>query len=197
MIKKLIELKQEHLLRFEDELTAEQKQQLHNQINGLNFNYLQELTKKKQEEKANITPIKAMTVEEIASHKAEFEEIGLQTLKNQEVGMLLLAGGMGTRLGSDNPKGMFNIGKTKDVYIFQRLIENALDVVEKVGVEIPFFIMTSDKNHNETVSFVGKSGSGKTTIFSLLAKLYDVNEGEILNSFKIHYLNFNCSSKSS
>ena len=33
---------------------------------------------------------------------------------------------------------------------------------------------------NETVSFVGKSGSGKTTIFSLLAKLYDVNEGEIL-----------------
>lgn len=34
--------------------------------------------------------------------------------------------------------------------------------------------------HNETVSFVGKSGSGKTTIFSLLAKLYDVTEGEIL-----------------
>ena len=33
---------------------------------------------------------------------------------------------------------------------------------------------------NETVSFVGKSGSGKTTIFSLLAKLYDVDEGEIL-----------------
>ena len=34
--------------------------------------------------------------------------------------------------------------------------------------------------HNETISFVGKSGSGKTTIFSLLAKLYDVNDGEIL-----------------
>ena len=34
---------------------------------------------------------------------------------------LLLAGGMGTRLGSDKPKGMYNIGETKDVYIFEDL----------------------------------------------------------------------------
>lgn len=35
-------------------------------------------------------------------------------------------------------------------------------------------------NANETVAFVGKSGSGKTTIFSLLCKLYNINRGEIL-----------------
>lgn len=158
MIKKLIEQKlsttnQEHLLRFESELSEEEKSKLYTQIDGLNFNYLQELTKKKQAENSNITPIKAMTVEEIASRRAEFEEIGIQSLKNQEVGLLLLAGGMGTRLGSDNPKGMFNIGKTRDVYIFQRIIENAMDNVKKCGKPIPFFIMTSEKNNEATINF--------------------------------------------
>ena len=158
MIKKLIEQKlsttnQEHLLRFESELSEEEKSKLYTQIDGLNFNYLQELTKKKQAENSTITPIKAMTVEEIASRRAEFEEIGIQSLKNQEVGLLLLAGGMGTRLGSDNPKGMFNIGKTRDVYIFQRIIENAMDNVKKCGKPIPFFIMTSEKNNEATINF--------------------------------------------
>ena len=60
---------------------------------------------------------------------------------------------MGTRLGSDKPKGMFNIGKTKEVYIFQRLIENTLKVVEKCGKPIPFFIMTSEKNNDDTIRF--------------------------------------------
>ena len=74
-----------------------------------------------------------MTLAEIEKQKEKFEEIGLKALKNTEVGVLLLAGGMGTRLGSDDPKGMYNIGKTKDVFIFQRLFENVLDVVKKCG----------------------------------------------------------------
>ena len=60
---------------------------------------------------------------------------------------------MGTRLGSSNPKGMYNIGKTKDVYIFQRLIENILDVVKLCGKFFPLFIMTSEHNHIATTIF--------------------------------------------
>ena len=56
---------------------------------------------------------------------------------------MLLAGGMGTRLGSNNPKGMYNIGKTKDVYIFQRLIENLLEVVNLCGKFIPLLAVLS------------------------------------------------------
>ena len=66
---------------------------------------------------------------------------------------MLLAGGMGTRLGSDSPKGMYNIGKTKDVFIFQRLVENLLEVVNVCKKPIPFFIMTSEKNHDATINF--------------------------------------------
>ena len=67
---------------------------------------------------------------------------------------MLLAGGMGTRLGSDHPKGMYNIGITKDVYIFQRLIENLLDVVKEAEAYVPLYVMTSDKNHEDTTAFL-------------------------------------------
>lgn len=39
--------------------------------------------------------------------------------------------------------------------------------------------LTFEVKPNETVAFVGKSGAGKTTIFNLLCKMYDVNQGKI------------------
>ena len=61
---------------------------------------------------------------------------------------------MGTRLGYDKPKGMLNIGKTREVYIFQRLFENIFDVVNEIGNFIPVFIMSSKSNHNDIVNFL-------------------------------------------
>ena len=79
--------------------------------------------------------------------------MGIDAIKAGKVAAVLLAGGMGTRLGSDDPKGMYNIGKTKDVYIFQRIVENLMDVVKVVEKDIYLFVMTSDKNHTKTVNF--------------------------------------------
>lgn len=154
MIKcKLKKYDQMQLLKFWKELDSEEKKALKKQIKDLDFSYLNALCEK-EENKGNVTPIKAMTIQEIEERKDVYEKIGFEALQRQEVGALLLAGGMGTRLGSDNPKGMYNIGKSKDVYIFQRLIENLLEVVEKCGKMIPFFIMTSEKNHKATVDFL-------------------------------------------
>ena len=154
MIKnKLKKYNQMQLLKFYKDLNKGEKKVLKNQIKSIDFSYLDALGSS-EEQKGKITPIKAMTIDVIEKNKKEFESIGLEALKNQEVGALLLAGGMGTRLGSDNPKGMYNIGKTKNIYIFQRLIENLLEVVEKCGKPIPFFIMTSEKNHEATVKFL-------------------------------------------
>ena len=62
---------------------------------------------------------------------------------------------MGTRLGSDDPKGMYNIGLTKPVYIFQRLIENLMDTVKSAdNTYIRLFIMTSEKNNDATIAFL-------------------------------------------
>ena len=145
---------QQQLLRFESQLSKAEMEELENQIAHLDFSYLEHLGKEKKKEDAVITPIKAITVDEIEEKKEYFEKVGLAALSRGEVGLVLLAGGMGTRLGSDSPKGVYNIGKTRDVFIFQRLFENALEVVERCGRHMPFFIMTSEKNNEETVAFL-------------------------------------------
>ena len=151
---KLKKYNQEHLLKFEYELTNTEKENLYNQIESLDFSYIDHLNDPKTLQEDIIEPIKALTIDEINANKEQFKKIGIEALKKYEVGALLLAGGMGTRLGSNNPKGMFNIGKTRDVFIFQRIFENTLEVVKECGVMIPFFIMTSENNHEQTVSFL-------------------------------------------
>lgn len=154
VVDKIKKYGQEQLLRFEKELSEEQKEKLYSQISELDFSYLDALKSEQTNNNCEITPIKAMTINEIKINKEKYEEFGIKVLQNYEVGVLLLAGGMGTRLGSDNPKGLYNIGKTKDIFIFQRLFENLLEVVNKCGKFIPFFIMTSDKNHKTTTEFL-------------------------------------------
>lgn len=90
---------------------------------------------------------------EIEQNKAKYEGIGLDAIRAGKVGAVLLAGGQGTRLGSDGPKGKYNIGLTKEVFIFERLIRNLLDVTDKAGCFVPLYVMTSDKNHEETTAF--------------------------------------------
>ena len=154
-LEKLKKYNQNHLLKFESELSEKEKQELFKQIESLDFSYLNELNKSEiKQEHSQITPIEALTIPEIEERKCEFKTAGLKALKNYEVGAIILAGGMGTRLGSDNPKGMYNIGKTKDVFIFQRLIENLIDVVKLTETYVPLFIMTSEKNDSITRKFL-------------------------------------------
>ena len=105
------------------------------------------------QERGKLEPLSALEVSEIEKDKTKYEEIGLDAIRAGKVGAVLLAGGQGTRLGSDGPKGKYNIGLTKDVYIFERLIRNLLDVTGKAGCYVPLYVMTSDKNNDETIAF--------------------------------------------
>lgn len=151
---KLQPIGQEHLLKYYDSLNDEEKVSLLQQIDATDFSVIDCLnTREKLSKKGLISPLKAMQIEEIESQKESFMKTGLAAIKAGKVGAVLLAGGMGTRLGSDDPKGMYNIGITKDVYIFQRLIENMMDVVKLADAWIPLYVMTSDKNHEATTGF--------------------------------------------
>ena len=103
--------------------------------------------------KGKLEPLGAVTLEEIAAKREHYEEIGLQAIYDCKVGAVLLAGGQGTRLGLDKPKGMLNVGVTKELYLFEQLIHNLMQVKEKANAWIPLFIMTSEKNNDDTTQF--------------------------------------------
>lgn len=151
---KLKEYGQEHVLKYFEELSEKEQAFLLNQIDITDFSMLISCKEKKDAvERGAITPLAAMQLPEITERKEEFTALGIDAIKAGKVGAVLLAGGMGTRLGSDDPKGMYNIGLTKTVYIFQRLIENLMDVVKQADAWVPLYIMTSDKNHLATTTF--------------------------------------------
>ena len=152
---KLKQFGQLHVLNYYEQLTADQQEELLAQVMATDFSMLSFASKEGEQaaQRGKIEPLAAMELDEIARRREEFTRIGLDAIRAGKVGAVLLAGGMGTRLGSDDPKGMYDIGLTRPVYIFERIIRNTLDVVEQSGAWIPFFIMTSDKNHAATTAF--------------------------------------------
>ena len=151
---KLEKYGQLHVLKYYDELTSDEQKELLQQIEDTDMEVLALCSHRNEpDERGKISPLAVMQLPEIEANKEEFTSAGIDAIKAGKVGAVLLAGGMGTRLGSDAPKGVYIIGITKDVYIFERLIENLLDVVHLTGTWIHLFIMTSDKNHETTTRF--------------------------------------------
>jgi UDP-N-acetylglucosamine/UDP-N-acetylgalactosamine diphosphorylase len=146
---------QEHVLKYYDELSLAEQEALLTQIEETDMSILEKC--KNMEElakKGEISPLAAMELSEIEANKESFTATGIKAIQDGKVAAVLLAGGMGTRLGSDDPKGMYNIGETKDLYIFECLVNNLMDVVKQTGTWIHFFIMTSDKNNDATIKFL-------------------------------------------
>lgn len=145
---------QTHILKYFDELSDSEKESLLKQIELTDFSVLDFLENNNcVSSRGDIRPLGAVTLDEINKNREEYTKHGLEVIKNNEVCAVLLAGGQGTRLGFDKPKGMFDMGITRNLYIFQCLMNNLLDVVNKAGVFIPLYIMTSEKNNNDTVKF--------------------------------------------
>ncbi|MDE5754290.1 MAG: UDPGP type 1 family protein [Oscillospiraceae bacterium] len=148
---------QEHLLNWYDTLSDHAQSALLEQIDALDMQLLDVFQDYKQNGEAprgELSPMGALTIAEIAENHDRFEAAGLDAIRQGKVGAVLLAGGMGTRLGFDKPKGMYNIGLSKPLYIFECLIRNLMQVVDQAGAFVPLFIMTSEKNDEDTKEFL-------------------------------------------
>ena len=138
---------------LKDLIGKEIPQRLVDQLNAMDWSYLDLIHGDKEQKRGAFAPLGAMELPEINSRKDEFKATGLNAIKNCKVAAILLAGGQGTRLGFDKAKGMYNVGVNKDLYIFEQLIRNLQKVTDEAGVAVPLYIMTSDKNDAQTREF--------------------------------------------
>jgi UDP-N-acetylglucosamine/UDP-N-acetylgalactosamine diphosphorylase len=79
--------------------------------------------------------------------------IGADALAAGEVGVILVAGGSGTRLGYEGPKGTFPIGPVSSASLFQIHCEKLVALSRRYGRSIPLYVMTSPENHDATAGF--------------------------------------------
>ncbi|MBQ6040483.1 MAG: UDPGP type 1 family protein [Oscillospiraceae bacterium] len=144
-------LDQMHLVKHLQSLAPDERKAFEKHFAALDLSVLDE--DGTEEQRGHFEPLYATTLREIEQHRAHFTETGLQAIREGKVGAVLLAGGQGSRLGFDKPKGMFNIGVNRELYIFECLIRNLLEVTSAAGAWVPLFIMTSAENNKETQAF--------------------------------------------
>ena len=149
---------QTQLLDYYDELTPSEQLMLLDDISRTDFGVLENLNGHVSSELGKLSPADALSVEDIQKRRREYEEEGLAAIRSGKVAAVLLAGGQGTRLGSSLPKGMFNIGVTRTLTIFEQQMNNIKEVTERAGCMFHIFIMTSDLNDEATRQYFADSG---------------------------------------
>ena len=154
---------QEHIIELMENMKEEKKQELINQINKIDFHLIMELyqnTKKELEIKDNIIEaVPYLDKEKLNKNEKElFNELGENVIVSGQYAVVTMAGGQGTRLGHTGPKGTFKLdvyGKGK--YLFEILAEDLKLANKKYNTIIPWYIMTSKENNDETKEFLEKN----------------------------------------
>ncbi len=156
---------QEHLLRFVNELSTDDRDILIDQILSVDFERLASLHKELVLAKAGVKveetlePLSAQNWEDFTSaEKSAMSDQGMQALRQGKVAAFLVAGGQGTRLGHAGPKGIFDIGLPSRKSLFQLQAERLASLSRQAGKAIPWYIMTSEENHADTTGFFRDHG---------------------------------------
>eukprot|EP00698_Gefionella_okellyi_P008738 TRINITY_DN2183_c0_g1_i1.p1 TRINITY_DN2183_c0_g1~~TRINITY_DN2183_c0_g1_i1.p1 ORF type:complete len:466 (-),score=123.87 TRINITY_DN2183_c0_g1_i1:68-1465(-) len=103
----------------------------------------------------SIAPItKVATVEGTKAERSGWFQAGLRTIANNKVAAVLMAGGQGTRLGSSDPKGMYDIQLPSHSSLFRIQAERILRLRKLSGGSLPWYIMTSSFTHAQTLQFL-------------------------------------------
>lgn len=155
----LTENHQEHLLKYIDNANEEQRKNLINQIENLDFNRINSLYKISTDEntiaKSKIEHINYTDKYKLSKDKFEYlTDIGEDVIKNNQYAVVTMAGGQGTRLGHKGPKGTFLLNvNPKPMYLFEILATNLIKANKKYGITLNWYIMTSTENDDQTEKF--------------------------------------------
>ncbi len=152
---------QQHLLQFWDELNEAQRAQLARELSQLDLPLMKRL--RDHEDAAEDWQQLAARAESPTAFRLgdptnpfsvkDARRAADELLSAGKVGVILVAGGQGTRLGFPHPKGMFAIGPVTNRSLFQMHVEQLLAVSERYGRRIPLYLMTSPATHDETLAY--------------------------------------------
>lgn len=180
---------QAHVLTFFDELKKEEQEQLVNQLKLIDPERVNRIFKKSTEKPGSDNeskkdvdleppPIDSLESiiqveknETINQKILHWNSLGLSSIKEKKVAILLLAGGQGTRLGSNDPKGCYNIGLPSQKSLFQIQAEKIVRLQDLVGGSsiIPWYVMTSGPTRKPTEEYFRKMNffglKGENVIF--------------------------------
>lgn len=194
LFEKLQAMGQEHVWRFADQLSPEARERLENQIRQVDLDLIAKLGREEAEAPdwgalaRRSTPPPAFRLDGSNSDVTprQARRRGEQALREGKVAAILVAGGQGSRLGFDHPKGMFPIGPVSGHSLFQILIERVLATGRRYNTSIPLFVMTSPATHDETVAYLqdndrfGMSAEDLIVFCQGTMPAVDANTGRIL-----------------
>ena len=149
---------QEHLLKFYPELTDSQKSSLLNQILSIDFEEILSLYEDSKAEvyrsTEEIEPLPYVDKQTLSeSMFNQYYAMGIDAIKSGIVGVITLAGGQGSRLGFNGPKGTFMLDIQPQKSLFEILCDYIKNVSSTYNVPIPWYIMTSTSNYFDTIQF--------------------------------------------
>lgn len=161
-LKILTEAGQAHVLKFHDRLNPAQQQSLLEQVAGLDWPRLAELVEShvrqnprvhlpKSLEPAPYYP--AIPTAAMENKYAQARRLGEKLIREGKVAAFIVAGGQGTRLGWDAPKGTFPATPITGKPLFQLFAESLLKTQKKYGAVVPWYVMTSPANDAPTRDF--------------------------------------------
>jgi UDP-N-acetylglucosamine/UDP-N-acetylgalactosamine diphosphorylase len=169
---------QSHLLAFCEQLDPARQKHLLDQLNSLDFAQLDNWCKDYVLNPAptqlpeSIAPAPSYPPEPIndAQRKKydQARQLGSKLISQGKVAAFIVAGGQGTRLGFDGPKGSLPISPVKNKTLFQIFAETIAAVSAKYKVNCPWYIMTSPLNHQQTLDIFAANnyfGLDKKDIF--------------------------------
>jgi len=154
---------QDHVLRFWNDLTEDHQAKLLDQLENLDFERINRLAEKYVTGSASFTLPKR--IEPTTCYPAEPAnnehrrlyrqawQTGEQALRAGKVCAFTVAGGMGTRLNYDGPKGCFPVGPVTNKPLFELFAEYIMHCRRRYNDDIRWYIMTSRANHRATVDF--------------------------------------------
>jgi len=145
---------QSHLLLGWEGLSEEEKRRLTEEILSVDFSIFERAKLFDEKSYDGLAPLPIFSAERAKKEGELLDRAGLRAIAEGKVGAVLLSGGQGTRLGYPHPKGMFDIGVTRELSIFSLHFRYLKEVAARAGAWFPVYIMTSIYNRGEIEDFL-------------------------------------------